>query len=395
MATDVSMPIYLAGSFIFVAVGTGAIKPNVMNFGATQYDENDPVEVAQRESFFSYFYLTINIGAFIAYGFLINLSTSESTSASPGSGYFKAYVIAAVAMGIAVLAFVSGTPKYTGKGGVTRTPMISVIRKHLVEAAQRSWLGVMAVAGWVLMPLSMLVVLLGSLLSSMPSVSSTMTWTAFGLALSSCALLVMAHWKNDYIAELPKGWTAARSGGISAGDVKAALAMMPTILCVNVGFRIPANAINAFPAQACQMNTVFFGQQINGAFWNIGDCVAILVGVPILEQFILPAVQRLRGGRPVSASAKYCAGFAFVILANLSAIAIEWVRRAKSPGENPSFVPCPVDLWGSDECSNGYLLSHCSPGDSLPMTDMSSFWTVVPMFLIGFGEILVNPTVYS
>lgn len=26
------------GAFIFVALGTGAIKPNVMNFGADQYD---------------------------------------------------------------------------------------------------------------------------------------------------------------------------------------------------------------------------------------------------------------------------------------------------------------------------------------------------------------------
>ena len=26
------------GAFVFVALGTGAIKPNVMNFGADQYD---------------------------------------------------------------------------------------------------------------------------------------------------------------------------------------------------------------------------------------------------------------------------------------------------------------------------------------------------------------------
>merc|ERR1719454_531034 len=104
-----------------------------MNFGADQYDANDPVELAQQKSFFSYFYLTINIGCVGAFGFCVNLATSEVTPQSPGSGFFKAYAIAAAAMMLAFLAFVSGTKRYAGTGGVTRKPMISIIRKHLTE----------------------------------------------------------------------------------------------------------------------------------------------------------------------------------------------------------------------------------------------------------------------
>eukprot|EP00438_Fugacium_kawagutii_P012756 Skav214205 [mRNA] locus=scaffold489:21298:32763:- [translate_table: standard] len=53
------------------------------------------------------------------------------------------------------------------------------------------------------------------------------------------------------------------------------------------------------------------------------------------------------------------------------------------------------ELQGSASCSDGYLLSKCSPGASLPMTRMSAFWMFVPMFLTGAGEILVNPVVYQ
>merc|ERR1719408_1123862 len=95
--------LFIIGSFVFTAVGTGAIKPNVVNFGAEQYDENDPDEADQQKSFFSYFYLTINVGCLGAFGFNVNLATSDVTKESPGSGYFKAFMNAAGAMTIAIL----------------------------------------------------------------------------------------------------------------------------------------------------------------------------------------------------------------------------------------------------------------------------------------------------
>merc|ERR1712028_49866 len=73
----------------------------------------------------------------------------------------------------------------------------------------------------------------------------------------------------------------------------------------------------------------------------------------------------------------------------------------KSVGADPQFVPCP--LTGTN-CTCGqipsgsvgwYLLSKCSPSASLPMTEMSALWTLIPMFITGAGEILVNPVVYE
>merc|ERR1712054_198045 len=97
--------------------------------------------------------------------------------------------------------------------------------------------------------------------------------------------------------------------------------------------------------------------------------------------------------------AKYTAGFTLAMLANGVAVLIEWIRRGISEGDDAQFVPCPSDLVGSDKCSmfsgQELLLSKCSPEGKLPMTNMSAFWTFIPMFLTGAGEILVNPVVYQ
>lgn len=401
LASDASLPIYLAGALIFVAVGTGAIKPNVMNFGADQYDTTDVVEREQQRSFFSYFYLTINIGVIGANGYTSNLATSDSTSSDPGAGYFKSYLIAAVAMCLAFLAFLAGTPRYAARGGVVRTRVLSVLRMHLVVAAKSNWRARLGVLGWCLTPASMAIVLVGSLAGEEnQAMSAIATWSGMGLALLGCALLVAGHQRNDYIAPLADRDEAlvepVGAVPVTVDDVRGAFACMPTIVCVNLGFNILYNAMNnAYPVQACQMDTRIFGHQLNGSFFGLGDAFAIIVFVPLLEIFAYPALQRLRGGRPVTRWAKYTAGFLFGMMANLSAAYIEFVRRGMSVGDRPHFVPCPPGDLGTSACSGPYLLSQCSPNASLPMTELSAFWTFVPMALTGIGEILVNPVIYQ
>lgn len=53
-------------SLYVIALGTGGIKPNVSAFGADQFEPGDPVEQADKESFFNWFYLAVNVGSLIA-----------------------------------------------------------------------------------------------------------------------------------------------------------------------------------------------------------------------------------------------------------------------------------------------------------------------------------------
>lgn len=395
MRNSISVPIYLVGAFVFVALGTGAIKPNVMNFGADQYDTEDPEELVQQKAFFSYFYLTINIGVVFAMGYTVNLATSGSTEESAGSGYLKSYSIAAAAMLTALSCFALGTPRYVGKGRVQRRPMASVIWRHLCRSAEHHLRGKLCVLAWVLVPVYMMIILIGSFLGSFPLASQSLTWLAMALALISCSGLVILHAKNDFVPLLEADIQQGQEGAITTAHVRGALDCVPTIICINVGFNIPYNAMNnAYPAQACQMDTRLFGQQLNGSFFSLGDAFGIILLVPLYEKVIFPAIRRYRGYH-LNRSTKYVLGFSFAIAANLSAALLEHLRRSKSTAEVADFVLCPEELIGSSSCSNGYLLSKCSPGASLPMTRMSAFWMGIPMFLTGAGEILVNPVVYQ
>eukprot|EP00927_Polykrikos_kofoidii_P061283 TRINITY_DN56143_c0_g1_i1.p1 TRINITY_DN56143_c0_g1~~TRINITY_DN56143_c0_g1_i1.p1 ORF type:complete len:694 (+),score=88.50 TRINITY_DN56143_c0_g1_i1:279-2084(+) len=406
LSSTLCLPLYFVGAFIFVALGTGAIKPNVMNFGADQYDVSDSQEQAEQQKFFSFFYLTINLGVVVANGYCANLATDGATKDDPGTGYLKSYIIAAGSMALACFFFVAGTPRYANTGGGTRSHKVSVARQHLIASCKTSNLARLATLGWVGVPLSMILVLASSVLTafsggsdSAAKLTNAVTWGACGLSMLSCIMLIVAHLRNDYIVPLANLSQQAESierdtstQGTSCQDVRKAFGCIPLIVSVNMGFNILYNSMNnAYSVQACQMDTTFGGRQLNGAFFNLGDCFAIIVFVPLIEGLIFPAWTRARGTPPKMLT-KFIWGFIFCILANVSAALLEVERRDRSAEKD--FVLCPGGNSTLGECSSGYLLSKCSFQSSLPMTNMSAFWTFLPMILTGIGEILVNPVIY-
>jgi dipeptide/tripeptide permease len=63
--------LWLCGALSIIALGTGGIKPNVSAFGADQFNLKDPRDVREKESFFNYFYLAVNVGSLIACTFIV------------------------------------------------------------------------------------------------------------------------------------------------------------------------------------------------------------------------------------------------------------------------------------------------------------------------------------
>lgn len=371
-----ALPVYLAGCLVFISLGTGAIKPNVMTFGAAQYDVTDPVEKVQQKTFFSYFYLMINVGAGVSFGFLTNIATSKVEGDNIGNGFFECYCIAAGCMGFAVLSFLAGTCRYKKEALPVHKPMISVITKYLCRSA-KSPRGMMAVVGWLLIPVYITLNLVGSIEAANP-IGKDMTYVCMALCLVSCIGLVLGHMKNDWMVE----FTDEVAGtGVTLLDAKKVCGMVPQLLLINIGFNIPYNAMNnAYPTLACQMDVRLpwdQTQQLNGAFTNLGDCIAIIVGVPVIESIIYPMIER-RQQRAISRKTKYTIGFLLACLANLVAIFIEQVRRGRP------FID------GKDDEG----ISKCAAA-GIHMSDMSCFWAFIPMFITGIGEILVNPVVYE
>jgi len=427
--SHIGLVLFIVGSFVFVSFGTGAIKPNVVNFGAEQYDENDPEEAEQQKSYFSYFYLVINVGAIFSSIWMTGLATGGVTADSAGSGFFYAFLAAAIAMAVALVVFLIGTPKYSdaSKAVPKKSQMMQVLKKHLTEGAARSVKGKMSLIGWCLVPVYLCVSLAGGLVpgDSLPSILSSgqapgvsvLQLTAFILLIISSSFLIIAHANNDWIQPLavPQG-----DSEITTEEVRGFMRALPTIICVTVGFNVCYGGLDIYPIQACQMdvrtglpdwiNAIFFlsdTKQFNSTFYGLGNNAAIIVMIPLFEKLVFPAMKKCRGGVPVSRMMKFNAGFFFCILACVTGVVIEAVRK------NADFIECPAGAASSDcfcalfkpwtplDTTNQtcaaqggtlYLNSNCAPA-GVPMSKMNGWWSFIPFWFTGCGEILVNPVV--
>lgn len=109
-------------SLYLIALGTGGIKPCVSSFGADQFDDADEKEKTKKNSFFNWFYFSINVGALIASSLLVMIQDKY--------GWGLGFGIPTIAMAIAVVTFFSATRKYRfqkpGKSPITRICQVIV-----------------------------------------------------------------------------------------------------------------------------------------------------------------------------------------------------------------------------------------------------------------------------
>lgn len=219
-------------------------------------------------------------------------------------------------------------------------------------------------------------------------------WNNIALLLgtASVVLLVVGNLETKYIQDMPeKERKSDKQAGtkdadddeeLSGEEVRQALSIVPLLITVNIGFNLAYNAMNnAFPASACQMNTIVGNDQLNGAFYNIADAIAIILFTPLFEAFLYPAIGYCKGS-PVRIGQKIIAGLLLGAASNASAAYLEIQRRHK---------PYMCDAADFSKCAPGY---DPEAGQGTRMKDMSAFWIFVPFTLIGIAEILVNPCLY-
>merc|ERR1712159_863414 len=105
------------------------------------------------------------------------------------------------------------------------------------------------------------------------------------------------------------------------------------------------------------LNEFFFlpaaNPQFNSVFYGLGNNAAIIIAIPIVEGFVWPAVQKCRGGIPVSRKTKFNVGFFFCLLSIVVGVLIEVIRRRLS--NEQEFVTCPSKFMhgpedGQDMC---------------------------------------------
>jgi len=146
--------------------------------------------------------------------------------------------------------------------------------------------------------------------------------------------LVFSNLNTKYIKDMP-----AKKGShvdedeeeFGADECREALAIVPLLVVINIGFNLSYNAMNnAFPASACQMNTMLGGDQLNGAFFNIADAIAIIVFTPLFESCLFPVIAKMKGS-PVRIGQKIVAGLMILTAALLLRLNPEGTPDEKKP----------------------------------------------------------------
>ena len=92
------------GALALLAMGSGVIKPNISTLMGMTYDQQRPGQEQLRSNAFSWFYLAINIGAFLSQLAVPWLRTAYS--------YQVAFLFPAGLMAIALMVFALGKPYY-------------------------------------------------------------------------------------------------------------------------------------------------------------------------------------------------------------------------------------------------------------------------------------------
>lgn len=136
---------YLYTVLYITGFGAAGIRPCVSSFGADQFDERSKDYKSHLDRFFNFFYLSVTIGAIVAFTAVVYIQIKL--------GWGFAFGSLALAMGISNLVFFIGTPLYRhrlpGGSPLTRVAqvLVAAYRKRNAPFSSSELIGLYEVPG--------------------------------------------------------------------------------------------------------------------------------------------------------------------------------------------------------------------------------------------------------
>ncbi|DBA01069.1 TPA: hypothetical protein N0F65_002679 [Lagenidium giganteum] len=379
-------PIFTIGLFAGVGIGTGAIKSNVITFGADQFDPNDPKEEAQKETYFSYFYFCINLGATVSYGYLSVLSVEGSGLIPQKYGYFATYMICAIVMMLAICFLVIGRSRY-----IYMDPNDNAISNFVRLCADTFRLNAKAkilIGGTASLLAGFVVNIIAAFTSDQGSTGRYFSYLAGVLVFIGVVAWVYTGMDNSFMDD-----SKVSNGGTwddtEVEGYKRMILCLPfaafTIIWHCAYDQTDANFQSI--THQCDLrwnrNDVK-SKQVPGAALGVFDPIVIVIAIPILDTFIYPAYTRF-AGKPPSQFGKSVAGFIVAFAGITWAGIFEIIRRntghLKGPDEYPK---------GSGNFD--FVLDR---GSHQPMNDIPWAAAIPNYVMIALAECLINVTAFD
>lgn len=175
------------------------------------------------------------------------------------------------------------------------------------------------------------------------------------------------------------------------------------------------------------MNMDIAGVVFSPAFFNVFDSLAIIVFIPLVDNYLYPFIEKKLGrqfrimdkfsiGLPITAAAMFSAGFLEIARQNAPTLA---ATNGFVGGVDACCAGC---VWKNDgmggecnrQCGNQTVSrvmdginttvmaydsceynSYCKSANVKPMKDISIFWQMIPYALVGLGEIFMSIPAYD
>ncbi|KAG6528438.1 protein NRT1/ PTR FAMILY 6.1-like [Zingiber officinale] len=137
--------LYLYVVLYVTGLGAAGIRPCVSSFGADQFDERSKDYKTHLDRFFNFFYLSVTIGAIVAFTMVVYIQMKH--------GWGSAFGSLAIAMGVSNVVFFVGTPLYRhrlpGGSPLTRVAqvLVAAFRKRNVSSSSNEFIGLYEVPG--------------------------------------------------------------------------------------------------------------------------------------------------------------------------------------------------------------------------------------------------------
>ncbi|KFM26542.1 Peptide transporter PTR1 [Auxenochlorella protothecoides] len=280
------------GFMYLVAIGTGGIKPCVSTFGADQFDEDDPAELAMIPRFYNWFYAFINIGAFLACTLIVWVQTDVSWTIG--------FLIPTVSFAIAIAVFLAGSKWYRRKppGGSALTRWFRVI-----AGAFAHWRAAVPEVARLLHEVD-------TPMSIIPG-QTRMIHTPEFRWLDKAATPVEAAGVRDR-------WLVIVT---EVEELKCMVRLLPSMAILAVYFAIYAQMSTLFVLQGSAMDRHLGSWVVPATMVNVLDSTSVLIWVPIFDLGIEPYFRRI--GRPISRLTRMGVGFGIAILSMVCAAPVE------------------------------------------------------------------------
>ncbi|OQR91121.1 Proton-dependent Oligopeptide Transporter (POT) Family [Achlya hypogyna] len=319
---------FLVAIFVGIGVGNGGFDSNLIALGADQFATSDD---AAQEAFFSYFYLSINVGSTFSYGYLAYLCVDGMGDVVPAAyGYFATFLFCAVALVFAIAVFISQSHRHRAPiTAFVKTPPAQRAFTHTAAYFMSSAHGLTSICLGLGCFCSALVLNFAAVFVTDMATTWVLSCTAGGLICVGGGLWLCKA--TDATA------VDAACAGLhpqAARDLVQVLQILPLGVFLIVWNAVYDQLDANFQSITQQCDLRWFpsagrdAAQVPGAMLGVFDTLGVALWIPVLDRLVYPWLRRRCA---VSSMDKVAAGLFLSSAAMLWVAFVERWRRAAAP----------------------------------------------------------------